>query len=88
MTYVDEGWWHPNVKSGQVHGHNPNQPGTMHRLCERVYTKRGDTDPRQELADYVKETLWDGAWLDRLPKSHEYKLEELLEAVFPEMKDG
>lgn len=38
---VAEGWWHPNVKGGQVHDHKPNQPATMHRLCEPVYTKRG-----------------------------------------------
>jgi hypothetical protein len=40
MPYVREGWWHPNVKSGQVHTHNAVQPQTMHRLCEPVYTKR------------------------------------------------
>lgn len=43
-TYVDEGYWHPNVKSGQVHVH-PASPGrgwseTMHRQCEPVYTRR------------------------------------------------
>lgn len=42
--YVCEGWWHPNVKSGQVHDH-PENPGggwssASHRLCELVYTKR------------------------------------------------
>ena len=40
-VYVDEGWWHPDVKSGQVHDHKDNQPMTMHRQCEPVYTKRG-----------------------------------------------
>ena len=40
FVYVDEGWWHPNVKSGQVHDHDSRQPQTMHRLCEQVYTKR------------------------------------------------
>jgi hypothetical protein len=44
VTYVNEGWWAPNVKSGQVHDH-PKNPGqswsvTMHRECEPVYTKR------------------------------------------------
>lgn len=43
-TLVCEGWWHPNVKSGQVHLH-PESPGggwsvATHRLCEPVYTKR------------------------------------------------
>lgn len=42
--YVCEGWWHPNVKSGQVHEH-PEKPGrgwssASHRLCEQVYTLR------------------------------------------------
>jgi hypothetical protein len=42
VTYVNEGWWAPNVKSGQVHDH-PKNPGqswsvTMHRECEPVYT--------------------------------------------------
>lgn len=41
---VCEGWWHPNVKSGQVHDH-PEHPGrswqtAMHRQCEQIYTKR------------------------------------------------
>lgn len=39
-VYVDEGWWHPNVRSGQVHLHKSNQPMTMHRTCEPVYTRR------------------------------------------------
>ncbi len=38
--YIEEGWWHPNVKSGQVHDHSDGQPATMHRLCEPVYTRR------------------------------------------------
>jgi hypothetical protein len=43
-TFVCEGWWHPNVKKGQVHDH-PERPGgswsvASHRLCEPVYTKR------------------------------------------------
>jgi hypothetical protein len=43
-TAVMEGWWHPNVKSGQVHDH-PEAPGrgwshASHRLCEPVYTHR------------------------------------------------
>jgi hypothetical protein len=42
--YVCEGWWHPNVRSGQVHDH-PENPGrgwssASHRQCEQVYTKR------------------------------------------------
>jgi hypothetical protein len=40
FDYVCEGWWNPDVKSGQVHDHNSNQPATMHRLCEPVYTRR------------------------------------------------
>lgn len=39
-TAVCEGWWHPNVKRGIVHDHKPNQPMTMHRECEQVYTHR------------------------------------------------
>lgn len=44
LTYVDEGYWHPDVKSGQVHLH-PASPGrgwsdTMHRQCAPVYTRR------------------------------------------------
>jgi hypothetical protein len=39
-VYVQEGWWHSNVKAGQVHDHKQSQPPTMHRLCEPVYTKR------------------------------------------------
>jgi hypothetical protein len=44
---VMEGWWHPNVKGGQVHDH-PEAPGrswsrASHRLCEPVYTHR-ETD--------------------------------------------
>lgn len=43
-TAVAEGWWHPNVKSGQVHDH-PENPGrgwseASHRQCEPVYTHR------------------------------------------------
>lgn len=35
------GWWHRNVKDGQIHQH-PANPGrgwshAMHRLCEQVY---------------------------------------------------
>jgi hypothetical protein len=33
---VSQGWWHPNVKSGQVHDHTAVQPQTMHRLCRPV----------------------------------------------------
>src|SRR5205085_3308152 len=39
-TYVDEGWWHPNVNAGKVHEHTDRQPATMHRQCEPVYTRR------------------------------------------------
>ena len=44
VVYVCEGWWHPNVRDGQVHDH-PAQPGrswssVSHRQCEPVYTKR------------------------------------------------
>jgi len=37
---VAEGWWHPNVKSGQIHDHTERTMQTMHRLCEPVYTRR------------------------------------------------
>jgi hypothetical protein len=41
---VMEGWWHPNVKGGQVHEHpenpNGNWSAATHRLCEPVYTHR------------------------------------------------
>lgn len=44
FVYVDEGWWAPNVKSGQVHDHPVNPNGNWypahHRECEPVYTKR------------------------------------------------
>lgn len=41
---VEEGWWHPNVRSGQIHDH-PVEPGrgwstASHRLCEPVFTRR------------------------------------------------
>ena len=58
MADIWEGWWSPNVKAGQVHDH-PEDPGrgwsvTMHRECERVYTKRRDPglpyDPELALA--------------------------------------
>lgn len=44
QIYVAEGWWHPSVRSGQVHDH-PENPGrgwsqAAHRLCEQVYTRR------------------------------------------------
>lgn len=41
---VQEGWWHPNTKSGQVHDHPESPNGSWsvahHRLCEPVYTRR------------------------------------------------
>lgn len=39
---VAEGWWHPNVKKGQVHDHAPEGSGypTYHRECEQVWTMR------------------------------------------------
>jgi hypothetical protein len=42
VTYVDEGWWHPNVKDGRVHDHpeDGQWSRTMHRECEPVYTRR------------------------------------------------
>lgn len=43
QEYVEEGWWHPNVKGGQVHDHKPGMPMTMHRTCEPVFTKREAT---------------------------------------------
>ena len=51
VTYVQEGWWHPNCKDGQVHDHKPNQPATMHRLCEPVYTKRLNGEPVEQGMD-------------------------------------
>jgi hypothetical protein len=33
---VAQGWWHPSVKSGQVHDHTAVQPQTMHRLCRQI----------------------------------------------------
>lgn len=43
-VFVEEGWWHPNCKSGQVHPHpeNPNGGWSVanHRSCEPVYTRR------------------------------------------------
>lgn len=43
-VYVEEGWWHLNVRGGTVHQH-PASPGrgwsvATHRLCEPVYTRR------------------------------------------------
>lgn len=42
--FVDEGWWHPNVKAGAVHLH-PARDGraeltAYHRLCQPVYTRK------------------------------------------------
>lgn len=53
--YIQEGWWHPNVKSGQVHDH-PEDPGrswsqASHRLCESVYTYRPSGPPTDALED-------------------------------------
>jgi hypothetical protein len=50
--YVCEGYWHPRVKSGQVHAH-PEQPGrgwssASHRQCEPVYTRH---DPATSTAE-------------------------------------
>lgn len=46
VVFVDEGWWHPHVRDGQVHEHpeqGHEQRGwswTMHRQCEPIYTRR------------------------------------------------
>lgn len=43
-TYVCRGWWHPTVKSGQVHNHPERPTGNWstasHRLCEPIYVRR------------------------------------------------
>jgi hypothetical protein len=48
-VYVEEGWWHPNCKSGQVHSHPDNPTGSWsvanHRACEPVYTRRPVSRP-------------------------------------------
>jgi hypothetical protein len=51
-AHVCQGWWHPNVRSGQVHDH-PEHPGrswqtAMHRQCEQIYTKRAIHTDRPE----------------------------------------
>jgi hypothetical protein len=59
VDYVAEGWWHPNVRSGQVHDHTPRQSATMHRLCEQVYTRREARQWCEVCQDYGENHDWE-----------------------------
>jgi hypothetical protein len=93
VTYVNEGWWAPNVKSGQVHDHTANQPATMHRECEPVYTKRSvpsdltEQTALMELALYVKDLFDGGHFNSRLGRLQAETLDDFLVAALPPEDD-